>query len=39
MPGQTAINKRNKSINEGISLSMETNSTLEEISKKFELTL
>ena len=39
MPGQTAINKRNKSINEGIFLSMETNSTLKEISNKFELTL
>jgi len=39
MPGQTAINKRKKSINEGIFLSMETNSTLKEISNKFELTL
>src|SRR6056300_1633490 len=39
MPGQNALNKRKKSIEEGIFLSMETNSTLKEISNKFELTL
>ena len=36
MPGQSAMIKRKKAIKAGIILSPETNSTLEEISKKFE---
>jgi LDH2 family malate/lactate/ureidoglycolate dehydrogenase len=37
MPGQNALNKRKKSIEEGVYLSKETVHTLKEISKKFEL--
>ena len=39
MPGQSAMIKRKKAIKAGIILSPETNSTLEEISKKFEIYL
>ena len=39
MPGQSAMSKRKKAIKEGIILSSETNNTLREISKKFEIHL
>ena len=39
MPGQQALLKRIKSINEGINLSQETLSALKDISKKFNIIL
>ena len=39
MPGQQALLKRIKSINEGIKLSQETVSAVKDISKKFEIIL
>ena len=39
MPGQSAMRKRKKAIKEGIILSPETNNTLREISKRFEIYL
>ena len=39
MPGQQALLKRIKSINEGFNLSQETVSALKDISKKFEIIL
>jgi len=39
MPGQSALRKRKKAMKEGITLSPETNNTLIEISRKFEIYL
>ena len=39
MPGQSALRKRKKAMKKGITLSPETNNTLIEISRKFEIYL